>query len=377
MKIRSFIIVMMLPWLLSACWQEEADNMPVKANRTLLFYMAGDNTLGDETQDKIEALTEAWNIKDSGNRLLVYQDRGGDYLPRLLEIKTGDDGKGMMEVLEEYPAGNSASTQVFARVLNDMVRIYPGDDYGLIVFSHATGWLPTGTYLQPYSVAADGIHEFELREFARVIPNGQFRFMVFESCLMAGAEVAYELKTKTPYILASCAEILSPGFTPVYGKMLECLYKKEPELTEFAKAYYEYCNQLTDEARSATVSVISTAELAPLKPLLARVEANVEYFDWIEREGIQHFDRREKNHLYYDLQGYIRTIGTEEDQNELADILQSAVKYKAATDEFMAGDETGYSIKEHCGLTVYIPVEGYKFLNKQRKSLQLFSENSQ
>lgn len=377
MKIRSFIIVMMLPWLLSACWQEEADNIPVKANRTLLFYMAGDNTLGDETQDKIEALTEAWNIKDSGNRLLVYQDRGGDYLPRLLEIKTGDEGKGMMEVLEEYPAENSASTQVFARVLNDMVRIYPGDDYGLIVFSHATGWLPTGTYLQPYSVAADGTQEFELREFARVIPNGQFRFIVFESCLMAGAEVAYELKSKTSYILASCAEILSPGFTPVYRKMLECLYKKEPALTEFAKAYYEYYNQLTDEARSATVSVISTAGLAPLKPLLARAETNVEYFDWIEREGIQHFDRRERNHLYYDLQGYIRTIGTQEQQNELAGILESVVKYKASTDEFMRGDITGYSIKEHCGLTVYIPVEGYKFLNKQRKSLQLFSENSQ
>lgn len=377
MKILSFIIVLMSTWLLVSCWEEEADNIPVKASRTLLFYMAGDNTLGDETQDKIDALAEAWDAVQTGNRLLIYQDRGGAYVPRLLEIKTGADAKGTVEVLEEYADENSASTKVFARALNDMVRICPGDDYGLIVFSHGSGWLPSGTYLQPYSVAVDGINEFELTEFARVIPNGQFRFIIFESCLMAGVEVAYELKNKTQYILASCGEILSPGFTPLYGKMLQCLYKATPELTEFAQAYYEYCNRLAGEARSATVSVVSTAGLAPLKPLLARAESNVEYFDWLEREKVQHFDRREKDHLYYDLEGYIRLIGTEADLNELAGILDGVVKYKAATESFMQGNATGYSIKEHCGLTVYIPVERFGYLNKQRKSLQLFSENSQ
>lgn len=371
---------MMLPWLLSACLQEEADNIPAKASRTLLFYMAGDNTLGDETQDKIDALAEAWNVTGERNRLLVYQDRGGEYVPCLLEIKTGADGKGMAEVLEEYTDENSASTSVFARVLNDMVRICPSDDYGLIVFSHATGWLPEGTYLQPYSVAVDGTTEFDLLDFARIIPDGQFRFIAFESCLMGGVEVAYELKNKTKYVLASCAEILSPGFTPVYGKMLQCFYKGTPELSEFAKSYYEYYNQLEDEAaRSATISVISTAGLTPLKSLLARVESRVEYFDWMERGGIQHFDRREKDHLYYDLEGYFRVLeeATEEDRAALADILANVVEYKAATEEFMKGEKTGYAIREHCGLSIYIPIERFPYLNTRRKHLRLFSEYSQ
>ena len=103
----------------------------------------------------------------------------------------------------------------------------------------------------------------------------------------------------------------------------------------------------------------------------------MEYVDWIDRKGIQQIDRRENNHLYYDLQGYIRTIGTQEDQNQLAGILENVVKYKAATDEFMEGDPTGYTIKDHCGLTIYIPVERFAYLNRQRKYLQLFSDNSQ
>ncbi|MEB3373928.1 clostripain-related cysteine peptidase [Bacteroides sp. CR5/BHMF/2] len=196
-------------------------------NRTILFYMAGDNSLGDETQEKIDALAAAWNV-GGNSHLLVYQDRGEEYMPRLLEVKTGADGKGTVEVLEEYKDENSASAGVFARVLNDMLRYCPGSDYGLVVFSHSSGWLPTGTFAQPRSVVTDRDTEFDLIDFARAIPNGQFRFIVFESCLMAGAEVAYELKDKTGYILASSAEILSPGFMPCMAGCLRNSIKPHP-----------------------------------------------------------------------------------------------------------------------------------------------------
>lgn len=374
MKIRIISIFLIIPLLLSACWKEEADHIPVLPNRTILFYMAGDNSLGDETQEKIDALAAAWNV-GGNSHLLVYQDRGEEYMPRLLEVKTGADGKGTVEVLEEYKDENSASAGVFARVLNDMLRYCPGSDYGLVVFSHSSGWLPTGTFAQPRSVVTDRDTEFDLIDFARAIPNGQFRFIVFESCLMAGAEVAYELKDKTGYILASSAEILSPGFMPLYGGMLEKFYKATPDLTGFAREYYEYCNRLSGDSRSATVSVISTAGLASLKSLLARAESNVEHWEWVERDGIQHFDRRAKDYLFYDLEGYVKAIGTPDEINELAGILEGSVLYKAATEEFMPGDKYGYAISQHCGMTIYIPVAKFRELNTQRKRLLLFSEN--
>lgn len=372
--IRIISIILIIPPLFFSCLKEEADNRQQLPERTILFYMAGDNSLSGETQEKVDALASAWNIKGE-NRLLVFQDRGGEYAPRLLEIKTGADGKGTIEVLEEYKDGNSASIKVFVRVLNDMVRYCPSSDYGLVLFSHSSGWFPAGTFAQPRSVVTDGDTEFELVDFARAIPNGQFRFIIFESCLMAGAEVAYELKDKTDYILASSAEILSPGFTPLYGKMLECLYKTAPDLTGFAGEYYDYCNRLSGDNRSATVSVVSTAGIDQLKSLLARAESHVEHWEWVERDDIQHFDRRAKDYLFYDLEGYIKTIGTQEEINELAGILEGTVLYKAATDEFMSGTPYGFPIKKHCGLTIYIPVAKFRELNTYRKRLLLFSEN--
>lgn len=375
-NIRNIIIsiILIIPLLFSSCLKEEADNRQQLPERTILFYMAGDNSLSGETQEKVDALASAWNIKGE-NRLLVFQDRGGENAPRLLEIKTGADGKGTIEVLEEYKDGNSASIKVFVRVLNDMVRYCPSSDYGLVLFSHSSGWFPAGTFAQPRSVVTDGDTEFELVDFARAIPNGQFRFIIFESCLMAGAEVAYELKDKTDYILASSAEILSPGLTPLYGKMLECLYKTAPDLTGFAGEYYDYCNRLSGDNRSATVSVVSTAGIDLLKSLLARAESHVEHWEWVERDDIQHFDRRAKDYLFYDLEGYIKTIGTQEEINELAGILEGTVLYKAATDEFMSGTPYGFPIKKHCGLTIYIPVAKFRELNTYRKRLLLFSEN--
>lgn len=374
MKSRSISIVLIIPLMLSSCLQEEADNATVLPKRTVLFYMAGDNNLGDETQEKIGALSEDWNI-GGDNHLLVYQDRGASRLPRLLEIKTGVDGKGKVDVLEEYGQENSASSPVFSRVLGDMVMRYPGSDYGLVVFSHGSGWLPSGTFSpDTRSVAVDGDSEFDLQDFAGCIPRNQFRFIIFESCLMAGAEVAFELQDKTDYILASCAEIVSPGFTPLYGKMLPLIYSNEPKLAEFAAEYFNYCNGLTGDRRSATVSVIRPSGLAPLKQLLAQAEGRVLQWKEVDRENVQAFDRR-STHLFHDLEGYLREIGTPQENRALADILRQSIIYKASTESFMPSATGGFQIKEHCGLTIYIPTEKYEYLNMRRKRLRLFSEN--
>lgn len=373
MKSRFISIMLFIPLLLSACWKEDADNAEVLPKRTVLFYMAGDNSLGDETQEKIDALAKAWNIRGD-NRLLVYQDKGGNYVPRLLEIKTSVDGTNAIALLEEYEQENSASAKVFSRVLNDMVLRYPGADYGLVVFSHGSGWLPAGTFTTR-SVAVDGESEFDLQDFARCIPRGQFRFIIFESCLMSGAEVAYELQDKTDYILASSAEIVSPGFMPLYGKMLPLIYSYEPKLEEFAAEYYNFYNGLTGDMRSATVSVIRTSGLAPLKKLLAQAESRIEYWKDVKRDDIQAFDRRTSSHFFYDLKGYLREIGTPQEQEELADILRQSILYKASTESFMPSATGGFQIKEHCGLTIYIPIEKYAYLDTYRKRLLLFSDS--
>src|SRR5690606_30603257 len=131
-------------------------------------------------------------------------------------------GENKIREVKTYPEQNSATAETFQTVLNDVEALTPADSYGLILFSHATGWLPTGALLRPeaallqmglvpirtYTIAMDGTTELGLKEFANAIPDRFFNFIAFEACFMAGVEVLYELKDKTDYILSSSAEIL-------------------------------------------------------------------------------------------------------------------------------------------------------------------------
>lgn len=212
---------------------------------------------------------------------------------------------------------------------------------------------------------------FELRDFALSIPDGQFSFIVMETAYMAGLEVAYELKDKTDYLIASFTEIPTPGFLPVYGEMLPELFRAYPYYSKAAQAYFDYYNQFTDERRSATISVIRTSRLEPLKRMLNAAEREVPDWEELQRASLQAFDRRTDHHLFYDLDSYFRLIGSEDAQAAFADSLKQAVVYEAATEQFLPRSG-GFDISTHSGMSIYIPDVRYPVLNGQRKLLRLF-----
>lgn len=373
------LLSLLLPLSLSSCFEQEADNLATAgSDRTLLFYLAGDNSLSHQMQPRIDALTAAWANAADGH-LLVYCDRGDDPAPCLLEIATGTDGTNRIDTLVKYPTENSASEQVFRQAIHDAYYRYPTGDFGMVVCSLGSGWLPTGTLAVPRSIVTDGWDELDLRDFAESLPDGMCRFIVFESSFMAGLEVAYELKGKADYILASAAEVSPAGFTPIYGQMLAHLFKGDPELTEVARLYFDHCGKPASTAPtgatpSATISVVSTAELEPLKAALLAAEKRVEHWEWIDRAPIQTFDcgARYKEHLFCDASNYIRQIGSPEESAAFDEALRRAVIYQAATPEFTPGTGAPFAISSHCGLTLYVPYARFYYLNEQRVKLKLF-----
>lgn len=64
----------------------------------------------------------------------------------------------------------------------------------------------------------------EITDFAAAIPDHQSISLFSEACLMSGIEVAYELRNKTDYLLASSAELLVPGYAPVYPTAFQYLF---------------------------------------------------------------------------------------------------------------------------------------------------------
>lgn len=367
-RIKLAVALSLVAAVVASCMASSADGVIVYAERSLLFYMAGDgNGLSDKIAEKTDVLLKAWN--HPVGHLFIYQDRGEGFDPCLLEVVRKEGGN-RLDTLETYDQENSASVVVFRRVIDKVTTIYPTHDFGLVMTAESNGWMPENSFMHPRTVVGDRRDVLELKDFAAAIPTGACRFIAFESSLMAGLEVAYELKDKTDYILASPAEVLSPGFTGVYAAMLQSMMSNPFDLSEAARSYFNYRNLMPGADRAATISIINTSALEPLRKILNAAEKRIKHWEYVDRSQVQHFDRHIGYHLFYDASGYIRLIGTPEEADAFDAALGHAVTFKAATPEFLP-DNDGFAIRQNSGMTLYIPDGRFPWLNEKRKELKL------
>lgn len=334
-------------------------------DRVLLIYLGGDNNLSDETNLKLEAITQGWQ-SDSNSKILVYQD-ANDVSARLLEI-TGD---GSFLTLWQYGEENSASKDVFGRVIAEAKTLYPHARFNLLVFSHASGWFPSGSLLSPQSsiqtksIFQDGEDEMELADFASAIPDKAFHTIIFEACFMAGIEVLYQLKDKTDYILASSSELLSPGFTYIYTQELSKLVYGNNE--QFMQAAFNYFDQQSGDMRSASFSLIKTESL---KILADYIKQNCDFSKEIVISELQHFDRYSYR-LFFDFEDYYIRLMPEDKKVEFLNLIDSVVVKKLATETFMLG-YNGFTINKHSGMTTYILQKEFPALNENYKYIDWY-----
>lgn len=361
------IIAIIISPFLAACGKEEPGGDPPAA-RTVMVWLAGDNNLYSEVPSKISAITQGFVNSDNDNcRLMVYADYRGHH-PQLIEI----DPQGNQLIIETYPAQNSASSETLRRVMLKMREIAPAQKYGLIVFSHATGWLPKGALENPSmedktlsrTVCDDNGEQMPLSEFAEAIPADlNLDYIVFENCFMSGVEVAQALQGKAHRILASSAEILSPGFQELYGASFEKLLSSTPDLSGFASDYYLYRMEKSGNYRSATVSVLNLDRMPALTALARSIIPQSDGLTEEEMETMQRFNRHSYT-LFFDLEEYLTAIAPER-KAEIREAIGEVVEYRSATPEFMPTYSNGFRISKHCGLTVYIPQPGFPLLNQE------------
>jgi hypothetical protein len=366
MQKRLFLMLLAPVLLFSACEKNDLlpdDSVPASVRRTMLVYLGTDNNFRGEAAEKIETLRTNRQANSDGN-LLVYADVGDQ--PVLVHIYHTERRGNVADTIETYPAENSASPETLTRILNRVKEYCPAASYGLVVLSHATGWLPAAmSDPKPvlHSVILDkGTNEntnyMEIIDFANAIPY-KLDFIVFDACFMGSIEVCYELKDKTDYIIASPAEVLSPGF--VYSTMMGHLFQPQPDLTSVAREFYEYYDNQSGLHRSATVSVIRTAELETLAAVTKSIVGRNASLE--SAEGIQTYGYGNQR-IYFDFGAYIRCLAPEA-YTDFQAALERCITYKACTDSYYSsGTGTLQVTREFSGLSAYIPQDGYPEANR-------------
>lgn len=257
----------------------------------------------------------------------------------------------------------------------------PAKSYGVVLSSHASGWLPPGYYDSPqnFEVFRSGLRsigqdkdgsesvEMDLVDFAAAIPYN-LSYVVMDCCLSGGVEVAWALRGKSDVVAFTQTETMADGFD--YKKILERLLREPvPNPLGVCEDFYNYYMGKTGVNQSATISLVDTRQMdnlaAVCKTLFDKYRKPLSALNGYYVQGYFRYDR----HYFYDLRDILVKTGiTPDELQQLDDALDQCVLYKAATPYFMNGSQYGFPIRSHCGLSMYLPSQGSNFLDQYYKN---------
>lgn len=378
--------------VLAACSNEIPEQQPAKrSGRTVLAYLISNNKAGSlDTylrDNIIDMYTALGNMKESCTLLVFYRPYTDDTplgKPTLMSFYA--DGRGNINnqaVLtgqeltfdavcsiaekKEYTMNSQIATDpaVMKKVFTDMQTVAPSDSYGLILGSHATGWMK-GNSVQSKAFGDDGGYNIDIPDLANVLKKSfseKLDFVLFDACMMGNAEVGYELKDVTSHCIASVME------TPVYGfpydQILPYLYT---ENIDYSAVCHEFMSFNKTNNLWGTCAVMDCSQMENLASAVkAKLSEWKDALSSVSMRNVQQYGVNSYKYFSYDVLDFFRELGrksgvVEADLNEAVASIQSALNQAVIAKDCLSGID--YDFEElvidgtrFCGIGMYIPKE--------------------
>ena len=359
-RLRWGVLTLISLIILNSCiFQSEVEH---KINRTLLVYIAADNNLSNTANSNIYSMNSCISSGMDNYNLLVLVDRKG-VAPALLHIHNFK-----IDTVAKFPERDTTDPMVLNEAIDYMLQNWKAEHYGLVLWSHGTGWLPTDKlhFVAPnmrYAPSrAFGWEDLkgetpaykcmELDELVTGIPEDVFDYIVFDACYMGNVEVMYALRNKAPQIVSSCYEVVSYGF-PYHIVTRDLL---NGNVLKSCNEFYNYYNSMSGWEQMAGISLVNTDELDSLARCFRKIIA--EFGDTVPKmdvSKVQCFDRFD-HHVFYDLENFVESLGTSREyMTEFRLVMDRCVPFKITTPYIFPGDKEEIKVNSYCGLSIYIP----------------------
>lgn len=376
--------------VLAACSNEIPEQQPAKrSGRTVLAYLISNNKAGSlDTylrDNVIDMYTALGNMKESCTLLVFYRPYPDDAplsKPTLMSFYA--DGRGNINNVaaltgseltfdavcriaqkKEYTMNSQIATDpaVMEEVFTDMQTVAPSDSYGLILGSHASGWMK-GTSVPTKAFGDDDGYNIDIPDLADVLKNSfseKLDFVLFDACMMGTAEVGYELRETTSYCIASVME------TPVYGfpydQILPYLYSENVD-------YSAVCHEFISFNKTKDVwGTCAVMDCSQMENLASAVKAKLS--EWedalfsVSMRNVQQYGVNNYKYFSYDVLDFFRELGgksgvAETDLNEVIASIQTVLNEAVIAKECIPNpSNSSFRVDEarFCGIGMYIPKE--------------------
>ncbi len=390
---------------LAACHDDDNDRkQEAKAERTVLVYMAGENNLtvtnyGEHfLRSDLAELVESSKQLTANQRLFVFIDSLNDKdktgTPIIVELKGGKTN-----VVKKYESEfYSCDPTCFRQIVQYVQTNAPAESYGLVLWGHASGWAvskdsiagargTTRAYGQDNGIGmTDGLKWMNITQMARALEGlPKLEFIFADCCNMMCAEVGYELRNATNYLIGSPAEI--PGQGAPYQDIVPILYRNGSELYKsLIDTYYNfYLAENEPDNYSVPLSVIDTKYIGELAQATHNVlgtftDGYPSYPDSPDLKGhvfYWYYD----SPIMYDMRAFIKRNTSEADFNSWDQVFSKAVPYHRMSMEWMTiyaylsmsfSTFTDEESDNGC-VSMFIPKNDFNYYNGTLKYIQTFN----
>ena len=362
-----------LPLLIS-CNKEKEDEQEQRQdhlNRTVLVYISGENNLSPFIYDDELSELRQGSQNIGANALVLYvDDASQSHTPYIIRLKDGLTEDSV--ALPSDPISSTSETMSF--VLNYVATHYPADDYGLVLWGHASGWAfedsiaasrPNRAYGLDNGKNIQSFHGkwMNMPTLAQtLIQWGKpLRFIFADCCQFQCVESAYELRNTTDYIIGSPAEI--PGEGAPYHTLTKSLF--DCSETFYKGIVDRYFEQQIDGLR-VPLSVIKTSSLESLAKATNKALKAIDNIGTNpDLQGLIYYRgniKQERQNVMYDMNDFMLRYAPEDIYKQWKTCLDSTVVYKTFTPSWMTNGHVFFpnftmTEERYGGISMFIPQE--------------------
>ena len=356
---------------LVSCEKNRKHDQTTEFESVMIMCSVGHNNLSTKLQEDLQDIQASYVPgKNEKKALLVishFPTSSGDFdvptSPSVVRLTRGKKDQLIVDTLAKLSAGSSLAEKAgMTAALKYVQEHFPSKQYGMVLSSHGTGWLPEGYYasgqasggqisLQSFGsedIVSGGTsrsYELDVRDLADCIPF-HLDYLVFDACLMGGVEVAYELKDVCDLIAFCPTETLTDGFN--YQTLSPHLLEgPTPDVQKVCQDFFDMYDSRSGGQRAATVTLVDCRKMQSLatvcKGLFAQYRESLRNAPYAQ---IQPYFRGSK-HWFYDLEDILVKCGiTESELRTLRSAMDECIIYKAATERFLTITINVYSPRE-------------------------------
>ena len=389
-KNMKYLLTAFCALLLFSCSDDNKSDKTNVADRTVIIYISGENSLSSFAPSDLQEMEEASKKLNGKQRLVVFFDNSNTTeFPYIAELK---EGKVVVNNNKRFAEDFYASDPERMRdILSYIMTAYPAGSYAIDLWGHSSGWVIAND-----SVAAADAGSVAAANRAYGIDNGKnttydygkwmnipsmakvfsslpqrFTYIMADCCLFQCVETAYELKDCTDYIIASPSEV--PGDGAAYREVIPLMFNTSDNFyIAIADKWVEYAKNGND---SLPISVVKTSEMERFAAATAKIMPDLLQYDNFAGKRLVHygvFTDGAYRKGYYDPKNLVLEYAADNPyRQEWEDALNAMIPYSVQCGKWLSNQEryglnfSSFDVNDQTfsGVSMFVPQPMYESLN--------------